>query len=320
MADATAGFILSPARPQLYLGKGTDHKEQWKQGVGPYITKNVFYTREKNKGGCPRKCVLSNEAMPVSILENKANFYKLASQCNCGFLPRTYLSWDNLKTAGQDEMIILKPNGGADAEGITIKKAPLVAEADMEGHTAQRLITNLLLYEGRKFHVRMLYLWRPGNVAYLMWNGMILASPFKYDSANPDPRIQITNGSFHQRQDNSHVRAPLAFKGWDEHDKLLRNVQGMGQELFDCLESSEFKRPMQSGQYDLYGLDVLFTAEGECKLLEVNVYWSMQPDPELLAMAGGAFGLMTRGIKDGHEAAKLDAFVYQHTHKRKRSH
>ena len=200
--------------------------------------------------------------------------------------------------------VIIKPNLGADGEGIIIKHVSDLTEDDFMHHTVQLLITDLMLFNKCKFHIRVMYLWVPGERAYLMWNGLVLASPNKFQKDDSRLAVQLTNRSFHQG--DSQVSWSPSFKSWSHHAACLPALEDMGRELFDKLESGVLKKAMLNASctlYDLYGLDVLFTSSGLCKLLEVNVYWSMYRDLTLVSMVQDAFALLT-----GNAAASTGEF------------
>lgn len=278
----------------ITLGPGTYDQCMWRHALNEIIGGGhiVHYTRIKGRDQGPKRVTYSNAEMPVQILENKRKFCDMAH--GYSFLPATHICIEDLRDI---ERVIIKPNLGSDGQGIRVVNATEVYTSDFNHNCVQSLLSDVLLFEGRKFHVRVIYLWIPGRGAFLMWNGIIRASLATYNADDLSLDVQISNLL---------TSSSPEFKSHPLYRHCLPALRRMGQELFDCLESRVNTRPKPKHEgymYDLYGLDVIFTTAYECKLLEVNVYWSMNPC--VLNMVRGAFALLV-----GHSsAADQDAFV-----------
>lgn len=282
-------------RPKrFYLGKGTAYQREWTAHIDPVLDHRVVYTREKrNKKdtGVPRHCDFTNALMPVTILENKTDFCRISH--GCAFSPRVYFDYTDLQKVNADHLVIVKPNNGGEGKGIRICRAAELTPTDFHGKNVQELLTDAALYDGRKFHVRTMFLYCPRQRAYLLWNGMLLDSPVKYEEASTTSanlNMHITNRSFHYVRGARDMSSPT-FHDWPQHTHYLDAMRNLGQELFACLEQ-HVRVTDPSKRYDLYGLDVMLLADGSCKLLEVNTYWCMFPDPTLVNMVKNAFRLL----------------------------
>lgn len=279
---------------RFFIGKGTEHQREWTEHINPIIDCRVVYTRERRGNMVtPKHYDFTNAYMPINILENKNQFCQISHDCL--FSPHVYFGLNEAQKV--DELVIVKPNNGSDGRGIRICRAFDLTAHDFVGRTVQTLLKDTALYDCRKFHLRAMFLYCPGRCAHFLWNGMIFATPIQYDASKPlTLNMHITNRSYHVEQGTRGMESP-AFKDWSEHTQYLEGLCKAGEELFACLER-HVRVSDAPFHYDIYGLDVMFLNDGSCKILEVNTYWTMYPDPTQVRMVTDAFKLLAGDASD----------------------
>jgi len=187
--------------------------------------------------------------------------------------------------AASDGPVILKRVGGKYCHGRGIEIFSTYAEAEHaapidEPWVIEELIQNILLCEGRKFHVRAyLYIDDKRNWALCDYADLILAD-VKYSAAvtGADPKIFIsTNNSDYCRELGS-GKFTRAFSGeaspFDATD-FFRQANVICEKLPDLFEPTCYENAERC--YEVFGCDFLVTAEERVVLLEINDIVGYEP-------------------------------------------
>lgn len=218
-----------------------------------------------------QKTVLTVKSKLIKTLGNKP------------YLPNTFIFSHreellkiSQKLMSQDRAWILKPDRGYSGEGIQIslkrdlEKVKLAKKFNR--WSLQEYIPNPLLINDRKFHIRLLFLYRAnpnpkerGNSFWFKHMPIYLAKkPFVYDNFE-DEDIHISHYSDEQKplylQDLPVTKKQLT--------SILLDIKLILIDLADALRANCY--PGDSKRcYELFGVDLMITQDFEVKLIEFN--------------------------------------------------
>jgi len=177
-----------------------------------------------------------------------------------------------------ETVVICKPRKGRAGKGQQILKLKDVTEEMRRKRSIQELISPLL-WNGRKFHVRMIYVWVPNRGARLCYNGMVLAGNNHYVPTDFSVENQLTNPRIHHQTDIPDVIQieDDLFKSKEQRELFHAGLQQITKDFFLKLNEVHHKQSQQ-GQYDLYGIDVMANEEGKALILEANASFELGGD------------------------------------------
>jgi hypothetical protein len=185
----------------------------------------------------------------------------------------------------KDDVFIVKPVSGYGGKGITVVRGPDGILAARESARAQfrksdvimsRYITDPLLWQGRKFHIRMYllavvlrgqartHLWPEGK---MFTGGKPYVNDHFGDDSIHDTHAKSTDGDLF-------FPADLARGGIAESERLQQHIWEQMQEVMTCV--SRVLLPHARGYCEslhaceVFGLDFLVRSDGRIVLMEVN--------------------------------------------------
>jgi len=217
------------------------------------------------------------------LLTVKSQLYKNLG--NKGYFPNTFifdhpqqLERIEKKLISEDRAWIFKPDNGFAGEGIVISRKKDFPKIDLNSNkkfkrwSLQEYIENPMLIEGKKFHLRVLFLYRAnsdykkaGNSFWFKNIPIYLARKnFVYDNFE-DEEIHISHYSEEQEalylQDLNFTRKQLT--------SILMQLKIIMLDLANNLKANCYKGDCLRC-YEMFGVDLMLTDDMELKLIEFN--------------------------------------------------
>ena len=218
------------------------------------------------------KNIINDEKKKIT---EKSRLFK--SLGNKPYIPQTYTFkyFEEFKKIGQkliskDKAWIFKPDKSFAGEGIFILKKinfPKIRLAKKPYWAMQEYIEDPLLYKGKKFHLRVLYLYRPKNNGFMFkYVPVYLAKKdFVYDHFE-DLDIHMSHYSEDQE--------PLYLHDLDltkmQCFSILETIRTIILDLNYVIRNSDCYAGDTEKCYELFGIDLMLTKDLKVKLLEVN--------------------------------------------------
>jgi hypothetical protein len=205
--------------------------------------------------------------MNSHAVDNKHNFAAIMKGSR--LYPRGF------EEVGENDLVICKPPNGYGGKGHQILPKHAISASDLLSYEVQELLKPMLL-RGKKFSVRMLFIWKHGLGARLAYDGVVFIAPNAYDAADLSPGTQLTNSSIHHQNKPprlSDVVAELFADKPDAEERFRETLHSVPADLFRRL-ANNLPAP-DDKSYDLYGVDIMLTEDGSVKIMEANCGWSM---------------------------------------------
>jgi tubulin--tyrosine ligase len=173
----------------------------------------------------------------------------------------------------EENIWIVKPDGLNQGRGITMHRSlvsvmTLASTRPNDRLIVQKYIEKPLLYQGRKFDVRVWALVTPAyEVFFYEQPYMRTASkPYSFDEAL-NPYVHITNNTLQKSKKNEDYERyepgntlPLdtlkSFLSAEEFDKIIRDVKKITADVFESGKKA-LRRNKHSFEFELFGLDFL---------------------------------------------------------------
>eukprot|EP00050_Salpingoeca_kvevrii_P008747 m.304857 g.304857 ORF g.304857 m.304857 type:complete len:370 (-) comp17333_c0_seq1:396-1505(-) len=251
-------------------------------------------------------CSLKNR-IEASILSNKIELHKMLAQCHTSWIAETHVLDSRAHvTIAPGELWIWRPEGGYGGRGIKVVESQsqldalcseLVAPAGSARRPPRRdaptrallsrYIEDMLLVNGRKFHLRMHFLVRITERTlrtYVLRKGVLgLAErPFE-QGAYDDMGVHDT------RLKNGDLAFPDDLPSTVDPDKVFEQVCSCLRLVSEKAAPHLSKYPESDFAYELFGCDFMIRQDGTVVLIEVNFKPGLvRASPEALSTASRA--------------------------------
>lgn len=190
--------------------------------------------------------------------------------------------------------LIIRPNLGFQGRGISIidsidqlDAAIALAKSETKGDTkilASEYITNVALYDGKKFHFRIYFLISiiKGKIDYSVCPlGEVFTAKYEYDSASRDKNYTDTHGK--STKGNIFLDDLQQGLGTEVYAKVLTNVKHVCAILTDIAKDKIDTYSESESGFELFACDFMLTANYNLILIEVNtkVGFDISKNPEI---------------------------------------
>jgi hypothetical protein len=164
-----------------------------------------------------------------------------------------------------DKLWFVKPVSSTGGRGMYCLLGRDLGNHGLPPHTiVQEAITGLKLYENRKFTSRVyLLIWN--RELYLYENGFLLIHGAIHQSNSTDYAVQIDHAGYH-RPDAAVRMVPL--REYSSYETYFPPIRQLILDLRPVLESCRLAST--TDRYLLLGIDLLFLANGQVQLVEIN--------------------------------------------------
>ena len=198
------------------------------------------------------------------------------------FKDKDYYPESHLENPKKDGVWYVKPNEGANGEGIIITDD--VRSVDMKNAVYQKSIDNPLLYNGRKQDFRMfvvLQTYQGYLRTYIFFDHYVRLAPLPYDEKDLSREVQLTNQDFHwidyyntliptpKYSDDIMKSSLIPFTQHPHRDKLYKDFVDI---MIDFSEDvhNKLNKQIQRNLIHIFGMDVLPDEDMKLWMLETN--------------------------------------------------
>jgi len=198
---------------------------------------------------------------------------------------------EKLLQIGDEGYWILKPPylfGGKGIKLLKNVKPHHIADEEYKGWVLQKYIENPMLINGRKFDIRFFVL-ETQTSAYIYRIANLRLSGKKYVLKSKDMAVHLTNVCYQQKQGYSNTFKLLDY---DALEKTTKFKESDFKKIVSLLKEGMLpilhKKPKIDGvnHFELYGIDVMFTATNQIFITEFNTNPAME------------FGLTDKTLRD----------------------
>lgn len=190
-------------------------------------------------------------------------------------LPRHYFSPADVP-AGGDTLWYVKDPLSTAGKRLWLCRRDEVADFFEEGFVIQEALTDLALYQGRKFTLRTYVLVHGGSV-YWYPHSFLVVHGKDYDAATPDPEAHFSHIGY--MQPDSSIRL-VPSQHYRDYFRLEAPLIELIQDVYRLFEA-QLGHSNPPGAYCLFGLDVLQLADGRVALVEINDRPNLQHSDEI---------------------------------------
>ena len=222
----------------------------------------------------------------LSYFHNKYDFFKILKSKQVSCMPKTFFSFNEFsknsnrgantnkgndmwfyKLATYDSGTGVIPFFDSDKDCDKLKR---LLHHESREYILQQGVKDLMLYDGRKFDIRIHVLISPSGKVYVYKNACMRISRKKYTSECSCKKHQLTNGSLG-------AEAQYTDK-WSQWESVYPSVQKSIKEIIYAM-----KQYLVNGKYLLLGADFIFDKNNKAWVLELNTYPNLyyKPDPHL---------------------------------------
>lgn len=161
-------------------------------------------------------------------------------------------------------------------------------------------VTELALYDGKKFTVRLYCLiWE--QKIYLYQNGFLVVHGRAYDPNSTDYAVQIDHTGY-EKQDSPVALVPLI--EYEGYHLAYPKIKHLIQSLSPVLEST--RQASSSTDYLILGVDVLLQEDGSASLLEINTIPNFIHSPDIIKGVNIPFFKATLSTMLGDQSVVLE--------------
>lgn len=223
------------------------------------------------------KCYLKNLSdTKKREFSNKEKLYQHLKKES--YIPKFHLldlnkrKFVSLKNKLEGKVWILKPSAGWAGDGIKM----ILSEKDLakmdqteknkyQNWILQEYITNPLLHNKYKFHLRCLFLYRDNGEGYIFKTMPAYLAPETYSIDYSNPKEHISHYSKEQKA----LYYPRDFKiAKKDQDLIMLQITKIFKDIMDITYISCY--PGIERCYEVFGADLMICSNYEVKLLEVN--------------------------------------------------
>lgn len=223
----------------------------------------------------------------LKYFHEKYYFFKALMNKNLSCVPETYFTFDDFLTHKKNDNSIwfYKLSAYDCGSGVTpfldnktdvkkqydeINNGCKCKKCKRNKYVIQKGVKNLMLYDGRKFDIRIHILITPKGDVYVYKNACIRISFKKYSSICGCKKHQLTNGS---------LGADVKYASeWDEWKDVYPNIK---KSIIDIL--MVLKKYVEKNKYVLIGGDFILDVNRKAWVLEFNTYPNLfyKEDPQM---------------------------------------
>lgn len=256
-----------------------NNESNWKKAEYPEIPNFIYGSM--TVGGD----VKPFDGSKLGYFHKKVTFFEIMSRHRVSCAPRTYTSYtDFINSRQYDNKLWFHKLSAYDCgSGVTpffnnrndIQKIKKLSNKRCNCGTCEKNnkyiiqegIKNIMLYNGKKFDLRVHVLITPEKKIYIYHNVLMRISNKKYSNCSCVDH-QCTNGSLGKME-------AKYTESWTEWEKLYPQVEMSTKEIMKAM-----KNHMQKGRYLLLGIDYIFDISGKAWVLEANTYPCLYYDPK----------------------------------------
>jgi hypothetical protein len=236
----------------------------WQSGTAPQVDLLYFdrYGGQQPPAGLQASCELMDRARTIP-LDHKLQLARTMT-ANALDFPRHCFSPDELPP-GAATLWYVKDPLSAGSERLWLCRRDEVADFFEPGFIIQEALTDLALYQGRKFTLRSYVLVYAGSV-YWYPDSFLVVHGAAYDPALPDAEAHFSHIGY--MQPGSSIRL-VASQDYRDYHRIEAPLVELVQDVFRLYEA-QLGLSNPRGHFCLFGLDLLQLADGRVALVEIN--------------------------------------------------
>jgi len=233
-------------------------------GVEPTVDLLYFdqYGGKQPPAGLAARCQLIDRARTIPLDHKQQLAQTLQARGLC--LPRHFFSPESLPVES-DTLWYVKDPLSTGGKRLWLCRRDEVADFFEPGFVIQEALTDVALYQGRKFTLRTYVLVHEASV-YWYPDSFLVVHGATYDPATPDAAAHFSHIGY--MQPDSPIRLVPSTQ-YRHYFRMETPLVELLQDVYHLFEA-QLGKSNPAGHFCLFGLDVLQLADGRVALIEIN--------------------------------------------------